>query len=78
MWSDEKVGVENERLGVMVDELEGGGKKMDFVDQVFTRWRGGSEPASLFLLSLKKGGRSVTGVGGGDFADAKTSNWRER
>jgi hypothetical protein len=75
--SEANAGEEDDRFGVVLDGLGGGGKSKDFVDQVLTRWRGRSEPVS-FRRSPINEGRSVVGVEGGVLAEANTSNWRER
>jgi len=76
--NEANVGVESERFGPDPVKLEdGGGNRMDFVDQVFTRCRDASEVVCI-RRSLMKDGCSVEGVEGGVFGDANTSNWRER
>jgi hypothetical protein len=44
LCNDANAGVEKERLGPLLVKLEDGEKRIDLVDQVFTRCKGGSEP----------------------------------
>lgn len=67
-------GDEYERIG---EGREVGAKRKDLVDQVFTRCKGVSDPEALRLLPMNVACSEV-GVDGGVFADANTSNWRER
>ena len=62
---------------VGVPGLDGGEKRKDFVDQVFTRGSGLSEPEFLRRRPLLYVWRSFVGVDGG-VLDATTSNWRDR
>jgi hypothetical protein len=75
--NEANAGVENERFGPVAVKLGDGGKRMDFVDQVFTRCRGASELMCV-RRSVMKDECSVEGVEGGVFGEANTSNWRER
>lgn len=74
-------GDENDRLGGEEGRGPGCcGSRRGFVDQVCTRWREDSEASLREALDLSptKDARSEVGVEGGVFAEANTSNWRER
>lgn len=77
-------GDEYERLGFdrCSGDWCGGGKRKDFVDQVFTRLRDVFDVPSGCKLrtppSVRKKLRSSDGVDGGARGEANTSNWRER